>query len=243
MIVCIPTKGRPSTATHKLFKANGVDVYHFVEPQDLSAYDVPNMVDIGANDKGVTYVRNFISNWARANGHRYICVVDDDVTEFGRAKNNKAVKWPDAEALLQVFDFFERGYWALGGINQRQFAWSEKKNYRINSGKVEILNMMDLNRCSWDYREGGKEDRDYLMQCLDNRENFIFFPRTFLSCPAIGTNEGGLHEYYTSGADNEAAHGLCERWGKYAKIKEQFGRVDVKLDYKQKALDVGLKVV
>lgn len=243
MIVCIPTKGRPNTATYKLFEASGVEFYHFVEPQELSAYDVPNKIDIGANDKGVTYVRNFITNWARANGHRYISAVDDDITEFGRAKNNKAVKWPNADALLQVFDFFERGYWAVGGINQRQFAWSEKKNYRINNGKVNGVNMLDTKRCTWDYAQIGKEDRDHLMQCLDNRENFIYFPKTFYTCPPVGTNAGGLHEYYASGKDEAAAHELCQRWGKYAKIVNQFGRVDVRLDYKQKALDMGLKVL
>lgn len=243
MIICIPTKGRPSTVTHKMFKASGFDVYHFIEPQDFNDYAVPNKVDIKANDQGLVYARNFILDWARESGHQFICMCDDDLTEFGLSVNGRCVTQPDADVLDAPFAAFEKAGAAIGGFNQRQYAWSEKKNYRLNAGKSECLVLLNMGKIYWRYRGGLKEDRDFLMQCLDNRQNFIFFPKVYYSGPVIGTNEGGLHEQYMSGADNAAAYELQKRWPKYAKIIEQHGRIDVRLDYKRKAADMGLKVI
>jgi ATP phosphoribosyltransferase len=35
MICFIPTKGRLNTKTYKLFEAVGIEVYHFIEPQEI----------------------------------------------------------------------------------------------------------------------------------------------------------------------------------------------------------------
>ena len=59
MIVCIPSRKRPDTKTWKLFADAGYEVYHFLEPQDFTDYDVPNKINIGENNKGLMYVRNF----------------------------------------------------------------------------------------------------------------------------------------------------------------------------------------
>lgn len=243
MIICIPSKGRHRTTTYQLFEASGFTVYHFIEPQEMHLYEVPNKVDIGATGNGMSWVRNFINRWARENGHQFICVCDDDITSFGTVQNKVAVKQPNAEALKKVFAFFEKGQFATGGINLRQFAWSESKKVKVNNGKMEMLHMLNLEKAKWDYCKGGKQDRDYLMQCFDNRQNHVFFAQTFLAAPAVGTNKGGCHDYYATGKDKEAVDYLCQRWGKYAKRIKQYGRHDVRLDYKQKAKDMGLKVI
>lgn len=243
MIICIPTKGRPRTKTYKLFEASGFTVYHFIEPQDFDSYKVPNKVNIGANDRGMSWVRNFINRWARENGHKFICVSDDDIQHFGKGQGDRAVRLPNADALIKPFELFEKSDFAIGGINQRQFVWSETKQYKINHGKMDSFHILNLDKATWEYHDGGKQDRDYIMQCLDNRENFVYFCKVYLSAPAVGSNEGGCHEYYKNGKDKDAVDALCKRWGKYAKRIEQYGRVDIKLDYKKKAKDMGLKVV
>ena len=243
MIICIPTLGRYSTKTYQLFESSGFTVYHFVEPQEFTKYNVPNMVDIKSSGMGISFVRNFINEWARINDHKFICVCDDDVNHFGKASNNKAVKMEGAEALKPVFNLFERSDFALAGVNQRQFAWSEKKSYRVNTGKMEVLQIINTKKAKWKFCEEGKEDRDYLMQCLDNRCNFVFFPKVFHSSPKIGSNQGGLHEYYQLKKDTESAYFLARKWGNYAKIVKHYGRVDCKLDYAQLAKDRGLKVI
>ena len=65
MIAFIPSKGRPSTKTHEMFEASGFKVYHFIEPKDFDGYDVKNKINIGADDQGITFVRNFMLDFAR----------------------------------------------------------------------------------------------------------------------------------------------------------------------------------
>ena len=64
VIVCIGSKGRPKTKTYKLFEKL-YKVYHFIEPQEFKKYDVPNMVNIKENDRGVSYMRNFVLKWCK----------------------------------------------------------------------------------------------------------------------------------------------------------------------------------
>lgn len=243
MIICIPTLKRPHTKTYKLFQDSGFEVFHFIEPQEITKYDVPNKIDIGLSGKGISFVRNFINDWATRNGHKFICVCDDDVNHFGKAINKKAVKMNGADALKPIFNLFESSNFALAGINQRQFAWSQTKSYRVNTGKMEVVQIINTEKAKWKFCEQGKEDRDYLMQCLDNKYNFVFFPKVFHSSPKIGSNVGGLHDYYQTKKDTESAIFLARKWPKYAKIIKQYGRVDCKLNYAQMAKDKGLKVI
>ena len=49
MICFIPTKGRTTTKTYKLFEQVGIEVRHFIEPQEIDKYPVPNKVSILEN--------------------------------------------------------------------------------------------------------------------------------------------------------------------------------------------------
>ena len=243
MIVCIPSLGRTETKTYKLFEDGGADVFHFLEPQEMDLYDVPNKINIGDSGKGISFVRNFINEWARAKGHDFIIVCDDDVDHFGDVENKKSVKKPDISSLTRPWELFKKSGCAVGGINQRQFAWSETKNYRVNKGKVQVLAMLNLKKITWEYRGFGKVDIDYLMQCIDSSNSFLFFPKVFTNSPKIGSNEGGLHEYYSSKNDGNAARILAKRWPMYTKVIEQYGRTDCRVDYGAFAKDKGLKVI
>ncbi len=242
MIVFIPSKGRNDTVTHKLFIASGFKVYHFIEPDEIESYNVPKKIDIKLNNQGMSYVRNFMLDYARDNGIKHFIACDDDITHFGKAKGGRAIKGDNADDLVPVFKVFCKSDLAMAGINQRQFAWSEKKTYKLNYGKVEGCSFFNSEIITWRYKENSKEDRDFMMQCLDNRENFAFFCKVFFNTTAIGTNIGGLHDQYKSKADSIWAKKLLMDWPKYAKIINQYGRTDCKLDYKQKAKDMGLVV-
>ena len=50
MICFIPTKERYNTKTYILFQEVGIDVIHFIEPQDFDKYNVPNKVSILKNN-------------------------------------------------------------------------------------------------------------------------------------------------------------------------------------------------
>ena len=93
MICYIPSKGRPKTQTYKLFQSAGIEVLHFIEPSEIELYDVPGTkVDIGENDRGIAYVRNFMLSYAKRNGHIHVIVCDDDVTSFGKYIDGKKLR-------------------------------------------------------------------------------------------------------------------------------------------------------
>ena len=245
MIVCIPSLGRCETKTYRLFEQSGFEVFHFLEPQEMLDYNVPNKVSIEAKGKGIVYVRNFIKSWAKNNGHTHVCVCDDDVNHFGKAIQKRSRKFPGADVLKEIFVKFQQSGAAVGGINQRQYAWSETKSYKINRGKVEQLCLLNLGKVLWDYDEScaGKEDKDFVMQCIKNKQSFLFFPKVFLSAPVIGTNDGGLNWFYSQKKDGEAACRLASKWPKYSKIIKKKGRIDCRLNYEAFAKDQGLRVV
>ena len=91
MICFIPSKGRPNTKTHKLFEDAGIEVIHFLEPQDYNRYKHKNKINIGKNDQGIGFVRSFMLNYAKQNSHKWVLMCDDDVTSFGVYKN-KTIK-------------------------------------------------------------------------------------------------------------------------------------------------------
>ena len=83
-LVCfIPTKSRINTSTYKLFELAGIKVYHFIEPAEFNSYQVPNKVNIEKNDKGITYVRNFMLSYAKNMNLEWVIFCDDDVKNFG----------------------------------------------------------------------------------------------------------------------------------------------------------------
>jgi len=243
MIALIPSKNRPDATAYKLLEAVGFECYFFVEPQDFGKYPMKNKVNILKNDQGITYARNFMLDWQRKNKIKTALICDDDINQFGHAVDGRSINSKDARPISEVFDFFARSDFALGGFNQRQYAWSEKKKYRVNNGKVEQCFLVNIDKISWKYKEDTKEDRDFLMQCIQNRKSFIYFGHRYYGCPVLGSNAGGLSDLYKEGRDSIWAVKLKNDWGKYAKIIKQYGRNDCSLNYKQFAKDMGLKVI
>lgn len=240
MIVCIPSKGRPHTKTYKLFEDEGYTVYHFVEPQELAKYDVPNVVSIEQNDQGVTYVRNFMLNWCKDNGHDWAWICDDDVSGFG-IYNGKTVKTgarilKDIETKAKVLPF------EVVGMNYAQYAWTEKADYSINRNWCEVCALFHVKNIHWEYRENTKEDRDFQLQTIYNGNGVLRFNRVWFACPAVGSNTGGLNEWYAAGKDAEAAKKMQLQWGDFVQLKQKGDRLDIKVDIKGFAKSCGKTV-
>ena len=93
--VFIPSKGRPTTKTFKLFNSDDFCVTHLVEPADKVAYEhanVPNLLLLPESNQGIAYVRNYILEHSRKIGAQWIWMIDDDVQGFGHAKQGKTIK-------------------------------------------------------------------------------------------------------------------------------------------------------
>lgn len=232
MIVCIPTKGRPNTKTYKLFEDVGIKVFHFVEPQELSKYRVPNLIDIEQNNRGIAYVRNYILQWAQKNNHEWIIMCDDDVSDFGIAVNNKCVT-KDASIWFSVKDKAEKLPFELYGLNYRQHAWHENKSYSVNKSFVEVCVLMNTYKINWQYRKeyNLKEDRDFVLQTIKKGNGVIKFLKLFYNTPSVGS-KGGLYDQYQSKIDEESARKMCYEWQPFATLQKKQNRIDVKVDIK-----------
>ena len=199
MICFIPTKNRFKTKTYKLFEEAGIEFKHFIEPQEFDLYDLPNKVNINKNDQGISYVRNFMLNYARENKHDWVMFCDDDVNSFG-IYNGKTVK-KDASIWLEVLEKAKKLPFELIGINYTQHAWHEKTSYSINKKFAEVCVLMNIKNIHWNYNENTKEDRDFQMQTIQNGYGVLRFNHYWFSCPDVGSNKGGLFDLYKNKKD------------------------------------------
>ena len=236
MIVCIPTKGRPDTQTYKLFTSVGIDVFHFIEPQEESKYKVPNKIIIDKNNRGITYARNYIFDWCRAKGNRWVIICDDDVKHFGIVENKRCKK-TDAGIWRNILKDAQSLSCEVFGIDYRQYAWSRTKKANFNTGLTEVCLLYDLSKISWKFSYNTKEDRDFLLKTIKYGNGVVRFNRYFYSCPTIGTNKGGLHKEYANNKDEQWSLQLRKDWGKYVTIVNKRGRIDAKIHWRKFAID------
>jgi hypothetical protein len=232
MICFIPTKGRLNTKTYKLFQEVGIEVFHFIEPQEIDKYEVPNKVSILENDKGIGYVRNFMLNYARKNDFDWVLICDDDVASFG-IYNGKTVK-KDASIWNEIFAKAKQLPFELIGINYTQHAWHEKTKYSVNKKFAEVCVLMNIKKIKWNYRPefNLKEDRDFALQTIKNGNGILRFNHYWFSCPDVGTNSGGLQNEYKAKKDEESAKKMCKEWHPFVTLKRKGERIDMKTDIK-----------
>lgn len=240
MIVLIPSKARPQTKAYLIFEEAGYEVFHFLEPQDYDSYAVTNKVNIGENDKGITYVRNFMLDWCKERGEEACWIADDDIQAFG-VFDGKTVK-KDASILRDIEEMAEKLPFEIFGMNYTQYAWTEKKNYSVNSKWCEVCVLIKVGKINWRYRENTKEDRDFQLQTIQNGHGVLRFNKYWFSCPNIGSNEGGLYDWYASGKDAEAAEKMALQWSPWIKAIRKKDRLDVRADIKGFARSCGREV-
>jgi hypothetical protein len=236
MICFIPTKGRLNTKTYKLFEAVGIEVYHFIEPQEIEKYQVPNKISIKENNQGIGYVRNFMLEFARYNNFEWVLICDDDVTSFG-IYNGKTVK-QDASIWFEIQAKAKQLPFELIGINYTQHAWHEKTNYSINKKFAEVCILMNVPKIKWNYRTefNLKEDRDFALQTIKNGNGILRFNRYWFACPDVGSNAGGLQSEYKLKKDEESAKKMCSEWHPFVTLQRKGERIDIKTDIKGLAL-------
>ena len=232
MICFIPTKGRTQTKTYKLFQDAGIEVKHFIEPQEIDKYQVPNKVSIAENDKGIGYVRNYMLNYARANNYEWVIICDDDVVSFG-IYNGKTIK-KDASIWFDILQKAMSLPFEIIGINYTQHAWHEKTNYSINKKFAEVCILMNVKNINWNYRSefNLKEDRDFALQTIKNGNGILRFNKYWFSCPDVGSNAGGLNDMYKLKKDEESAKKMCYEWNPFITLQRKGERIDMKTDIK-----------
>lgn len=237
MICYIPTKGRLQTKTYKLFEKVGIQVFHFIEPQEINQYNVPNKISILENNQGIGYVRNFMLNYARNNNHDWVIMCDDDVTDFGVSINNKCII-KDAGIWVSIFEKVKNLPFEIIGINYRQHAWHEKNAYSVNKKFAEVCIMLNIKKIHWNYRSeyNLKEDRDFCLQTIKKGNGVIIFNKHFFNCPGVGSNPGGLQDEYKEKKDEESCKKMFYEWHPFIEIQKKDNRIDIKAKIKEMAI-------
>ena len=248
MLVCIPSKGRPGTLLPS--KLGSLPFLVFVEPQDQASYQaagISNLHVLPANDQGISFVRNYILDYARHHNHDWIWMMDDDVSDFGIAGSGK-VATESADVVLSGFhEVASRYQFPVNGINYRQYAWACSKasaRYRVNVKTAEVCTLLFIPKITWEYRSrfNLKEDRDFCLQAIKHSSGIFFDSYSCFNCPNVGTNAGGLQSEYALKQDHEAAIRFAREWHPYASVVKKAGRVDAKLDIKGLALSLNRQV-
>jgi hypothetical protein len=230
MICYIPTKNRKNTKTYKLFEEANIECKHFIEPQEFDDYNIPNKVNIQKDDMGVTYVRNFMLDYAKQNNEEWVIFCDDDVNGFGIYKN-KTIKI-GAIIWFEILDKAKKLPFELIGINYTQHAWHETKAYSINKKFAEVCVLMNVKKIKWRYTDNTKEDRDFQLKTIQNGYGVLRFNYYWFSCPNIGSNKGGLYDLYKEKKDTIWAENIVKKWYPFAKLIRKKDKIDAKIDIK-----------
>lgn len=236
MICCIPTKGRPQTKTYKLLESYGIQSFHFIEPQEINKYNVPNKISILENNKGISYVRNFILDYAKRNNYEWIIMCDDDIINFYIYENKKNIKL-SLDKFNNIIEKIKKLPFEISGFNYKQYIWVAKENYSINTKTVEQCIFMNVKKIHWKYRSefNLKEDRDFILQTIKNGNGVLRFNKIGVSSPEIGSNDGGLKNEYKLKKDEHSAKKMIIEWRPFLSLQKKGKRMDIKMDIKSLA--------
>jgi glycosyltransferase involved in cell wall biosynthesis len=230
----IPSKNRPHTRTHEMFKSVGIPVLHVVEPQDADSYTANghDIVILPENNKGLPYSRNFIIDYATQNDYDLIFMCDDDVQVFGRTIAKK--QHPDVLVLQEVVALAQKNPYAIVGMDYRQHSWARSQPFSINNGWLDVCIAFCPRNIKSRYTDALelKEDRDWQLENIKNGIDLLRVNYFFFGCPDIGSNKGGLFEKYMKNLDNPAAQRMAMKWSPFVKLINKDGKKDCKADWK-----------
>lgn len=240
--IFIPSKKR-STNSPFIGMCNSVQCLEFsvvVEQEDLedykAVYPMVHYIVLPLSNQGITYVRNFIKQYASNNGLKKYWMIDDDINGLYRREGQKMIK--DGIDILRQAEvqFSSLQNAGMCGLEYQQLAWSATKDQVKNSfcDCVVLIDVEKTNNITYRPHVEGKEDRDFAMRVIE--KGFDTYRSTLyaFSAPANGSNKGGLKEsFYDLGKEALCAERMVELWG--AEVCQQItkpnGRKDVKIHW------------
>jgi hypothetical protein len=237
--IYVPTKGRAGTS--QFLNKFGTQLKSIitiaVEPQETSiykeAYPELEQLPLPANDKGIAFSRQCILDEARSRGDKWFWMIDDDVGRFAKTASDKRICVPCSiqDVLLQAQGVSELPKIKQIALEYNQFAWSAKSDFAFNS-YCDVCVAINTN-VSASYR-GEKEDRDFTMQIIHSGFDTVRLRKLSFTCPANGSNKGGLYEQYQQKEwELAAAKALAERWPWCCSVQTKpNGRVDAKINWR-----------
>lgn len=239
--ILIPSKNRPNSKLFNSLKTDNLLFNIIVEPQDYETYQdagyKDNLIILPENNRGLAYSRNFILNLARNSKYSWFWMLDDDITNFYETIDNKTKITNPTNALSIAEDVLtkQKGIGQLG-LEYQQFAWSQKKDFAVNSycDVCVCINVQATKKINYREEVLLKEDRDFTLQILSKGYQTLRVSKSAFSCPKNGSNKGGLFDIYQSDREKLSVLKMCELWGSSICTPQTKadGRFDVKINWK-----------
>lgn len=215
-----------------------------VEKEDFPGYHelFPqfNYIVLPQSEQGIAYVRNHIKKHCEGSGIKWFWMMDDDITGFLERVDKTMKKREPAEVLLKCQEvILSQPNIAQGSLEYQQLAWSQEKEFKLNSyNDVCVLINTELSK-DVEYRAyvAMKEDRDFTMQLISKGFDVCRVTRFGFAAPKNGSNAGGLKEiaYDVQGREEIAVARMIETWGDRicVPLTKPDGRKDVKIYWKE----------
>jgi hypothetical protein len=242
--ICIASKGRAgeSKTISRLIEER-VPFHMFIEPDEHAKYRTAYegcevtwfMHVLPENDRGISFVRQFILDYARAQDWPWFWMMDDDIGQTYQVVGGRCLKLSMKQTLEQAEDVITtRPDVAMGSLEYQQYAWSAKKPVKYNS-YCDVAVLINVERTKFiSYRPDCKEDRDFVLQALAIGFRSMRTCWLAFSAPKNGSNKGGLHDAYKAGLENHWSQRMVELWPGVCHLHTKAdGRPDVKIDWKQ----------
>jgi hypothetical protein len=236
--VFIPSRGRARFAsTPRALKGAKVPFTLVVEPQEAESYRAlwpdSRVLVLPENNRGVTYVRQFILDHARQHGIVRYWQIDDNIPQwFVKLQGQMQIVPPNYVLREMEKDAEREPRLALLATDYQQFAALASKDATQNTRTYCcVLTRSDT---GIDYRPEVemKEDVDFCMQHVARGWQTRLFHKFAMAKPPMGkTKSGGLVDKYKLGKDSEAARRLCRLWPEVATLIQKGERWDAKINW------------
>jgi hypothetical protein len=197
--VYVPSKARSHyRLVTDLFDEHTVAYRVVVEPQDAEDYEArfgDRLLVMPENNRGIAYVRNFMKDHARSEGHLFHWQVDDNVVAFRVRRGGQGV----AVSPRNVMSVVEQSTDLLlnvGGAGIANSAWvftyDEREPVEFNH---QVYCAMLLNTAVQSrFRPDVHDDTDYSLQMLADGWVTLVFKRLSMDKTTTGVMTGGNTE-------------------------------------------------
>ena len=234
MLIAIPSKNRLNYTAGKLFPGHTL----FVEPQDYLKYKeiFPEIeiVSIRENDKGFSYVLNFIVDYTLSKGEKYFLFVDDDI--WGVKRKDK-IPFDYQEFLTEAEAVIRKNDYAQLGVNFMGHGCFETEEM-LEDKAVWGMGIMDAEKIkasgSYDKNLILFSDYDITAQLIMKGYKIGVWNK-YMFLHKMKSQEGGAMTYYKQA---ELIKTNCEyiqkKYGKLCKMffNESHGIWEVRLNWK-----------
>ena len=193
--IYIPSLGRAETSVTPTLLS---DYRMVVEDHEYEAYvdrfGVEKVLALPGHGYGtISFVRNWIKEHARAEGHTYHWQLDDNIfkikSHFKVDGKSKYVQMPAHFVLGRVERFVEQfSNIGIAGLQHSAFAWASKAPFLLNKQVYSCVLVAD-NHLRW--RRDLIDDTDYSLQVLSDRLCTVLFSEYVIDKAKTESMAGG----------------------------------------------------